>query len=113
MSVNLHELDIALLMFYNEAMLNTIPARDIQRSYRQVFDKVNKTGQPVIVISNNKPLGVIITVEQYEATRPLGGYKNVSVDTAGTASTLNQLQGSISGLSSDLSEKHDDILWNK
>jgi len=44
-------------------MLNTISAKQIQREYKKVFDKVNKENKPVLVITNNKPVGAIISLD--------------------------------------------------
>lgn len=36
-------------------MPNTVSVSDIQKKYRQIFDAVKKTKEPVIVLSGNKP----------------------------------------------------------
>lgn len=43
-----------------------VSARDIQRGYRKVFDSVKKTQKPVVVMANNTPQAVIISVEMLE-----------------------------------------------
>lgn len=47
-------------------MLNTISARQIQREYKKVLQLANKTKEPIIVMSNNKPLGAIIGLDILE-----------------------------------------------
>ncbi len=47
-------------------MHNTISARQIQREYKKVLEKANKIKKPIIVISNNKPLGAIIGLDLLE-----------------------------------------------
>jgi prevent-host-death family protein len=47
-------------------MLNTISARQIQREYKKVLQEANKSGEPIIVISNNKPQGAIIGLDLLE-----------------------------------------------
>ena len=42
----------------------TVSAKDIQRNYRKVFEKVKKTKEPVIVLTNNLPDVAILDVEQ-------------------------------------------------
>ncbi|MBI4130334.1 type II toxin-antitoxin system Phd/YefM family antitoxin [Candidatus Roizmanbacteria bacterium] len=42
---------------------NTISAREIQRNYRQIFNRVRKTNKPVVVISNNKPQAAIVSMD--------------------------------------------------
>lgn len=44
----------------------TTSAREIQRSYRKIFDQVKKTKKPVIVMRNNKPEVAIIDYKKLE-----------------------------------------------
>ncbi len=47
-------------------MFNIISARQIQRGYKKILEQANETQEPIIVMSNNKPLGAIIGVEMLE-----------------------------------------------
>lgn len=47
-------------------MLNTISARQIQRGYKKVLEDANKSNEPIIVMSNNKPQGAIIGLNLLE-----------------------------------------------
>ncbi|MBI4089473.1 MAG: type II toxin-antitoxin system prevent-host-death family antitoxin [Candidatus Levybacteria bacterium] len=47
-------------------MFNTVSARQIQRGYRKVLENANKSKEPIIVMSNNKPLGAIIGIDLLE-----------------------------------------------
>ena len=47
-------------------MINTISARQIQREYKKILQKANKSKEPIIVMSNNKPLGAIIGLDLLE-----------------------------------------------
>lgn len=47
-------------------MLNTISARQIQRGYKKVLEDANKSKEPIIVMSNNKPQGAIIGLDLLE-----------------------------------------------
>jgi PHD/YefM family antitoxin component YafN of YafNO toxin-antitoxin module len=47
-------------------MLNTISARQIQRGYKKVFQDANKSREPIVVMSNNKPQGAIIGLDLLE-----------------------------------------------
>lgn len=47
-------------------MLNTISARQIQREYKKILQKANKSKEPIIVMSHNKPLGAIIGLDMLE-----------------------------------------------
>ncbi len=41
-------------------MLNTISAKQIQRGYKKVFEQANTENVPILVITNNEPVGAII-----------------------------------------------------
>ena len=47
-------------------MFDTISARQIQREYKWVLEKANKSKEPIIVMSNNKPQGAIIGLNLLE-----------------------------------------------
>lgn len=47
-------------------MLNTVSARQIQREYKKVLQRANESKEPIIVMSNNKPLGAIIGLDILE-----------------------------------------------
>ena len=50
-------------------MPKTIASSEIQKKYRQVFDDVKKTKEPVIVLSGNKPEVAILDFEYFEDLR--------------------------------------------
>lgn len=41
-------------------MLSTISAKQIQRGYKKVFEEANIENVPILVITNNEPVGAII-----------------------------------------------------
>ena len=47
-------------------MLNTISARQIQREYKKILQEANKSEEPIVVMSNNKPQGAIIGLDLLE-----------------------------------------------
>ncbi|MEK7450793.1 MAG: type II toxin-antitoxin system prevent-host-death family antitoxin [Patescibacteria group bacterium] len=47
-------------------MFNTVSARQIQREYKKVLEDANKSKEPIVVMSNNKPLGAIISLDLLE-----------------------------------------------
>jgi prevent-host-death family protein len=49
------------------SVLNTVSARQLQRDYKSVFAKVNKTNSPIMVISNNKPQVVILSIKELDS----------------------------------------------
>lgn len=60
-------LDIHIkLLYYINNMLNTISARQIQREYKKVLESANKSKEPIVVMSNNKPLGAVIGLDLLE-----------------------------------------------
>jgi prevent-host-death family protein len=50
-------------------MFNTVSARQIQREYKKVLEDANKSKEPIIVMSNNKPQGAIIGLDLLEKLR--------------------------------------------
>ena len=53
-------------MWYHLGMFSTISARQIQREYKKVLEKANKSKEPIVVMSNNKPLGAVIGLDLLE-----------------------------------------------
>ena len=47
-------------------MFNTVPARQIQRQYKKVLEQANESKKPIVVMSNNKPIGAIIGLDLLE-----------------------------------------------
>lgn len=50
-------------------MFNTVSARQIQREYKKVLERANKSKEPIVVMANNKPLGAIISLDILERLR--------------------------------------------
>ncbi len=89
-------------------MLNTttFTARDIARNYKKVFDAVEKTKQPAVVISQKKPQVAIIPIDDLEKLKALKNRQSTKA--------LLDLAGSIPkgiGLPADLSKNHDKYAW--
>lgn len=89
-------------------MLNThtVTARDILRNYRAIFDKVKKSKQPTVVISQKQPQVAIVPLDDLDKLQALKNKLSTKAlfDLAGTIPTG-------SGLPKDLSEKHDEYTW--
>lgn len=47
-------------------MFNTISSRQIQREYKKVFERANKSKQPIVLMSNNKPVGAVVGLDILE-----------------------------------------------
>lgn len=76
-------------------MFNTVSARQIQREYKKILQKANKTKKPVVVMANNKPLGAVIGLDilerlQLEAVldQALADYKAGKTKTISTKKEL-------------------------
>lgn len=44
----------------------TVSARDIQRGYTTIFNRVKKTNKPIVVMANNTPQAAIISMKTLE-----------------------------------------------
>lgn len=78
-------------------MFNTISARQIQREYKKVLQKANKSKEPIVVMANNKPLGAVVGLEilerlQIEAVlnQALEAYKAGKTKTISTMEDLEK-----------------------
>ena len=56
-------------------MFTTISARQIQREYKKVLQKANRSKEPIIVMANNKPLGAVIGLDLLEKLRLEAAYQ--------------------------------------
>ncbi len=86
----------------------TVNARDILRNYKQVFDTVKKTKQPVVVISQKEPQVAIVPIEDLEKLRQLKNKQSTKA--------LLDMAGIIpkgSGLPADLSQRHNEYAWDQ
>ena len=85
----------------------TISARDMLRNYKDVAERVQKTGESIIVTSQKKPQVAIVNVEDLEVLEEARGRRS-------TQATL-ELVGLIpkgSGLPKDLAQNHDKYAWD-
>ena len=89
-------------------MLNTVTvtARDILRNYKEVFDKVKRTKEPAIVVSQKEPQVAIISLDDLEKLKVLRNKQSTKA-----LLDLASIIPKGSGLPVDLSEKHDDYTW--
>jgi len=47
-------------------MFDTVSARQIQRGYKKVLQQANDSKEPIVVMSNNKPIGAVIGLDTLE-----------------------------------------------
>lgn len=78
-------------------MFNTVSARQIQREYKKVLQRANKSKEPIVVMANNKPLGAVVGLEilerlQIEAVlnQALEAYKAGKTKTISTMEDLEK-----------------------
>lgn len=83
-------------------ILNTIPLREVQKNWSSVIKKVNNGKDPLVVMSNNKPQAVIVSLNYIK--------KNKVDENSKSLKHLLALSGVVKGLPADLSEKHDDYI---
>lgn len=83
------------MWYYIKYMFTTISARQIQREYKKVLQRANKSKEPIIVMANNKPLGAVVGLEilerlQIEAVlnQALEDYKTGKTKTISTMEEL-------------------------
>lgn len=88
---------------------NIIPARDLQKSYKSIIEKVKAKKQPVILTTNKKPQAAIVSLEDLER---IERDKNLefSVDLLKFA---REHKDELKGLPADLRERADKILYAK
>jgi len=93
--------------YFNMLDTVTISARDILRNYKEIFDKVKKTKQPAVVVSQKEPQVAIVSLDDLEKLRQLKNKQSTKA--------LLSMAGIIpagSGLPSDLSKKHNEYTWD-
>ena len=70
--------------------MNTVSARQIQREYKKVLENANKSNEPIVVMSNNKPLGAIIGLELLEKLQMESVLREAMTEyNAGTTKTIS------------------------
>lgn len=87
--------------------LTIVTPRDILRNYKEIFEEVKISKQPVIVISQKEPQVAIVSLDDLEKLKQLKYRQS-------TKALLN-LAGIIpkgSGLPANLSEKHNEYTWD-
>lgn len=77
-------------------MFNTISARQIQREYKKVLQRANKSKEPIVVMANNKPLGAVIgldLLEKIQLEAVLGeALEEYKIGKTKTISTIEELE---------------------
>jgi prevent-host-death family protein len=83
--------------------------REIQRNPKKVSEEVNKEDKPFIVMSNNKPQFAIVSLKLFSQIQK----PHEKDETTSLLGLLEWADKKDLDLPSDLSEKHDEYLWEK
>lgn len=83
--------------------------RDIQRNYRKISDDVNKGDMSFVVMSNNRPQFVIVSLKTFSKLQ------SAQTDDQGLSllGLIDWAEKKDFDLPSDLSQNHDKYLWEK
>jgi prevent-host-death family protein len=89
--------------------VNYTTLREVQRNPKKVSEEVNKEDKPFIVMSNNRPQFAIVSLKFLSQMQKLH-----EKDTpASLLSLVDWAEKKDFNLPADLSEKHDEYLWEK
>ena|SRR5688572_15096895 len=83
--------------------------REVQRNPKKVSEEVNKEDKPFIVMSNNKPQFAIVSLKLLSQMQKPHEKENA----ASLVSLVDWAEKQNFDLPADLSEKHDEYLWEK
>lgn len=83
--------------------------RDVQRNYKKISEEVNKDDMSFVVMSNNRPQFVIVSLNKFSQLQK----PNRNDAGASLLSLIDWAEKKDFDLPADLSEKHDDYLWKK
>lgn len=86
-----------------------ITPREIARNYKQIFEKVKKTKQPVVVVSQKQPQVAIVSLDDLEKLQQLK-YKNSGKALLDIAKEAHQILKD-ANLPKDLAQNHDYYAW--
>jgi prevent-host-death family protein len=88
-----------------------ISARDIQRNYKAVVDRVKHTKQPAILMSQKEPQAVIVSVEDFEKLQEMRKRNSARAALSFAKEVRALLKDE--NLPADLSTRHDYYLWEE
>ena len=88
---------------------NTIPARNLQKSYKSIIETVKTRKQPVVLTTNNKPQAAIVSLEDLEKLK-LAKASQSAVDMLQLASDSEE---ELKGLPDNLREQADKTLYTR
>lgn len=90
-------------------MLNTnfTTIQRVRRSYKKIVEEVNETNTPTVVISNNKPQFVIVSMKMLESLQKITAQKTAS----GLVKLAEWAETKHAKGPKDLSQNLDKYLW--
>lgn len=89
-------------------MLNTtIPARNLQKSYKSIIEAVKRKKQPVILTTKNSPQAAIVSLEDLEKIQQA----KVKQGTLGLIQLAKESKKELKALPSNLRKEADKILY--
>jgi prevent-host-death family protein len=102
-----------MTILYSYLTMNTfaVSARDIQRNYKDVVERVRQTRQPAILMSQKEPQAAIVNLEDLEELKEVRR-KNSAKALLELAQEVRELLKD-EQLPSDLSQRHDYYLWEE
>ena len=83
--------------------------RDVQRNYKKISEEVNKEDLSFVVMSNNRPQFVIVSLKTFSQLQT-PQEKDAG---ASLLSLIDWAEKKDFNVPVDLSEKHDEYLWKK
>jgi PHD/YefM family antitoxin component YafN of YafNO toxin-antitoxin module len=93
--------------------IRTITARDILRNYKAVFEKIKKTKEPAVVVSQNEPQVAIVSLDDLEQLKQLR-YRQSAKGLLELSRKVGKLiRDSGEKLPADLSVNHDKYLYEE
>ena len=88
-------------------MFNTVSARQIQREYKKILEKANKSKEPIVVMANNKPLGAVVGLEILEKLKIEAvldqALKDYKAGKTKTISTMEELEADFAEMKKEAS----------
>ena len=88
-----------------------VSARDMQRNYRDIVERVRQTGQPALLMSQKQPQAAIVRLGDLEKLSQ-ARRKNSAQALLELAREVQELLKDET-LPADLSQKHDYYLWGE
>ena len=88
---------------------NTIPARNLQKSYKSIIEDVKRKKSAVVLTTNNQPQAAIISLEDLEKLKAV---KNVQ-SALEMLKLADENREELKSLPANLREQANDILYSK